>query len=289
MEDAAVLHPFYRGKIETTPKCCIRDFQDLGIWYTPGVSKPCLDIQEDPEKVYEFTNKWNTVAVVSDGTRVLGMGDIGPKAGMPVMEGKSLLYKHLGGVDGFPLMVDTKDPDKLIEFVKLVQPGLGGVNLEDIAQPKCFRILDIPSTVELGGTVRALDSEVRSDVLRRLEQIASGVAAAHGAAAQVAIQEGYPVLVNDAHATEVVQAALATGLPEVSLVEQPPEMGVEDFAVLASQVPGCYFCVGAGDRAWEHAFPHHHPSFRIDEQALPIGVAALSHAALALLRDGAGR
>ena len=142
MEDAMELHPFYRGKIETTLKCCIRDFNDFGIWYTPGVSKPCLDIKDDPEKVYEHTNKWNTVAVISDGTRVLGMGDIGPKAGMPVMEGKSLLYKYLGGVDGFPLMVDTKDPDKFIEFVKLVQPGLGGVNLEDIAQPKCFRILD---------------------------------------------------------------------------------------------------------------------------------------------------
>jgi malate dehydrogenase (oxaloacetate-decarboxylating) len=142
MEDAAVLHPFYRGKIETTLKCCIRDFNDFGIWYTPGVSKPCLDIKDDPEKAYEHTNKWNTVAVISDGTRVLGLGDIGPKAGLPVMEGKSLLYKYLGGVDGFPLMVDTKDPDKFIEFVKLVQPGLGGVNLEDIAQPKCFRILD---------------------------------------------------------------------------------------------------------------------------------------------------
>ena len=142
MEDAKVLHPFYRGKIQTTLKCCIRDFQDFGIWYTPGVSAPCLEIKDDPEKVYEYTNKWNTVAVISDGTRVLGMGDIGPKAGMPVMEGKSLLYKYLGGVDGFPLMVDTKDPDKFIEFVKLVQPGLGGVNLEDIAQPKCFRILD---------------------------------------------------------------------------------------------------------------------------------------------------
>ena len=142
MEDAMKLHPFYRGKIETTLKCCVRDFQDFGIWYTPGVSAPCLDIKDDPEKVYEYTNKGNTVAVISDGTRVLGMGDIGPKAGMPVMEGKSLLYKYLGGVDGFPLMVDTKDPDKFIEFVKLVQPGLGGVNLEDIAQPKCFRILD---------------------------------------------------------------------------------------------------------------------------------------------------
>jgi malate dehydrogenase (oxaloacetate-decarboxylating) len=142
MEDAMVLHPFYRGKIETTLKCCVRDFQDFGIWYTPGVSAPCLEIKDDPEKVYEHTNKWNTVAVISDGTRVLGMGDIGPKAGMPVMEGKSLLYKYLGGVDGFPLMVGTKDPDEFIQFVKLVQPGLGGVNLEDIAQPKCFRILD---------------------------------------------------------------------------------------------------------------------------------------------------
>jgi malate dehydrogenase (oxaloacetate-decarboxylating) len=142
MDDAMKLHPFYRGKIETTLKCCVRDFQDFGIWYTPGVSAPCLDIKDDPEKVYEHTNKGNTVAVISDGTRVLGMGDIGPKAGMPVMEGKSLLYKYLGGVDGFPLMVDTRDPDKFIEFVKLVQPGLGGINLEDIAQPKCFRILD---------------------------------------------------------------------------------------------------------------------------------------------------
>ncbi len=142
MEDAIKLHPFYRGKIETTLKCCVRDFQDFAIWYTPGVSKPCLEIQDDPEKAYEYTNKWNTVAVISDGTRVLGMGDIGPKAGLPVMEGKSLLYRYLGGVDGFPLMVDTKDPDRFIEFVKLVQPGIGGVNLEDIAQPKCFRILD---------------------------------------------------------------------------------------------------------------------------------------------------
>ncbi len=142
MADALELHPFYRGKIETTLKCCVRNFDDFAIWYTPGVSKPCLDIRDHPEKVYEHTNKWNTVAVVSDGTRVLGMGDIGPKAGMPVMEGKSLLYKYLGGVDGFPLMVDSKDPEEIIKVVKLLQPGLGGVNLEDISQPKCFYILD---------------------------------------------------------------------------------------------------------------------------------------------------
>ncbi len=142
MQDALELHPFYRGKIETTLKCAVRSFDDLAIWYTPGVSKPCLDIRDHPEKVYEHTNKWNTVAVVSDGTRVLGMGDIGPKAGMPVMEGKSLLYRYLGGVDGFPLMVDSKDPEDIIQVVKLLQPGLGGVNLEDISQPKCFYILD---------------------------------------------------------------------------------------------------------------------------------------------------
>ncbi|RPH58479.1 MAG: NADP-dependent malic enzyme, partial [Chloroflexi bacterium] len=142
MKDAMELHPFYRGKIETTLKCAVRDFNDFAIWYTPGVSKPCLDIRDNPDMVYEHTNKWNTVAVVSDGTRVLGMGDIGPKAGMPVMEGKSLLYKYLGGVDGFPLMVGSKDPEDIIKVVKLLQPGLGGVNLEDISNPKCFYILD---------------------------------------------------------------------------------------------------------------------------------------------------
>jgi malate dehydrogenase (oxaloacetate-decarboxylating) len=140
--DAMVLHPFYRGKIETTLKCCVRDFDDFAIWYTPGVAAPCRAIAEDPDLAYEYTNKWNTVAVVSDGTRVLGLGDIGPKAGLPVMEGKALLYKYLGGVDGVPIMLDTKDPDEIINTVRMLQPGFGGVNLEDISQPKCFYILD---------------------------------------------------------------------------------------------------------------------------------------------------
>ncbi len=140
--DAMILHPFYRGKIETTLKCAVRDFNDFAIWYTPGVAAPCRAIAADPELVYEHTNKWNTVAVVSDGTRVLGLGDIGPKAGLPVMEGKALLYKYLGGVDGVPIMLDTKDPDLIINTVLMLQPGFGGVNLEDISQPKCFRILD---------------------------------------------------------------------------------------------------------------------------------------------------
>ena len=170
--DAMRLHPYYRGKVEIALKCRVRDFNDFAIWYTPGVAAPCRAIAENPDLVYEFTHKWNTVAVVSDGTRVLGLGDIGPKAGLPVMEGKALLYKYLGGVDAWPIMLDTKDPDKIIETVLLIQPGFGGVNLEDLSQPKCFRILDtlrsraeIPvwhddqqgtATVTLAGLLNAL-------------------------------------------------------------------------------------------------------------------------------------
>lgn len=140
--DAMKLHPFYRGKTEVVLKCAVRDFNDFAIWYTPGVAAPCKAIQANPELVYEYTNKWNTIAVISDGTRVLGLGDIGPKAAMPVMEGKALLFKYLGGVDAVPICLDTKDPDRFIETVLLLQPSFGGVNLEDISQPKCFRILD---------------------------------------------------------------------------------------------------------------------------------------------------
>ena len=141
-EDAMRLHAFYRGKMQTALRCQVRDLHDFAIWYTPGVAAPCRAIAKDPSLVYELTSKWNTVAVISDGTRVLGLGDIGPKAGLPVMEGKALLYKYLGGVDAFPIMLDTKDPDKIIETVLMLQPSFGGVNLEDISQPKCFRILD---------------------------------------------------------------------------------------------------------------------------------------------------
>lgn len=140
--DAMLMHPFYKGKVEVALKSCVRDFDDFAIWYTPGVAAPCRAIEEDPELVYEHTHKGNTVAVVSDGTRVLGLGDIGPKAGLPVMEGKALLFKYLGGVDAWPIMLDTKDADKIIETVLLIQPGFGGINLEDLSQPKCFRILD---------------------------------------------------------------------------------------------------------------------------------------------------
>jgi malate dehydrogenase (oxaloacetate-decarboxylating) len=140
-EDAMKLHPFYKGKLETSPKCCIRDFDDFAIWYTPGVAEVCKDISKHPEKVFEHTNKGNTVAVVTDGTRILGLGDIGPEAGMPVMEGKCILFKYLGGVDAFPICLNTKDPEEIIRTVELLQPSFGGVNLEDLSQPKCFYIL----------------------------------------------------------------------------------------------------------------------------------------------------
>lgn len=139
---AIPMHSFYKGKIEVTPKCVIRSMKDFGIWYTPGVAKPCLEIRDDPEKAFEHTNKGNAVAVVSNGTRVLGLGNIGAQASMPVMEGKALLFKYLGGVDAYPICLDTLDPDKVIEIVKILQPSFGGINLEDIRKPDCFHVLD---------------------------------------------------------------------------------------------------------------------------------------------------
>ncbi|HYB69835.1 MAG TPA: NADP-dependent malic enzyme [Candidatus Bathyarchaeia archaeon] len=141
-EQALRLHAFYRGKLQVLPKCAIRDLSDLAVWYSPGVAAPCRAIQADPELVYRHTNKGNCIAIVSDGTRVLGLGDIGPEAGLPVMEGKAMLFKYLGGIDAVPVCLATKDPDELIRTVELLQPAFGGINLEDIAQPKCFRVLD---------------------------------------------------------------------------------------------------------------------------------------------------
>jgi len=171
-EIAPDYHAFYQGKVEVMPKCAIRSLQDFSIWYTPGVAEACLQIEKDKEKAYELTSKWNYVAVVSDGTRVLGLGDIGGQAGMPVMEGKALIFKYLGGVDAFPICLSTKDPDEVIQAVKWIEPSFGGINLEDFSKPKCFYILEklraempIPvwhddqqgtAAVILAGTINAL-------------------------------------------------------------------------------------------------------------------------------------
>lgn len=135
-------HPFYRGKIETIAKCAIRTVQDFGIWYSPGVAEPCIAIAKNKDLSFEYTSRWNFVAVVSDCSRVLGLGNIGAEAGLPVMEGKALLYKYLGGVDSFPLVLGTQKQEDITNVCKWIAPGIGGINLEDIEKPKCYNILD---------------------------------------------------------------------------------------------------------------------------------------------------
>ena len=143
-------HEFYKGKIESVPKCSINSYDDFAVWYTPGVAEPCKEISNNTAKVYDHTNKGNNIAIISDGSRVLGLGDIGPHAGLPVMEGKSLLFKYLGGVDATPIMLNTKDKDEIIKICKNISPSFGGINLEDIASPKCFEILDeLRSSLEI--------------------------------------------------------------------------------------------------------------------------------------------
>ena len=139
---ASPMHRFYEGKMQVIPKCAIRSVDDFAVWYTPGVAAPCREIQADADKSFELTNRWNSVAVVSDGTRVLGLGDIGPEAALPVMEGKALLFKYLGGVDAFPICLRTKDPDEIVRIIKVLEPSFGGINLEDIEKPKCFGVLE---------------------------------------------------------------------------------------------------------------------------------------------------
>ena len=136
------LHRRYGGKMQTILKCPIRDERDFAIWYTPGVAAPCKAIQANPDESFELTNRANSIAILSDGTRVLGLGNIGPTAGLPVMEGKALLFKILGGIDAIPICVRTRSEDELIRVAEMIEPTFGGINLEDIAQPKCFRVLD---------------------------------------------------------------------------------------------------------------------------------------------------
>jgi malate dehydrogenase (oxaloacetate-decarboxylating) len=204
-ENAMIMHPYYHGKMQTVPRCIVRDINDFSIWYSPGVAEPCKAIKEEVNKVYDLTNKWNTIAVVSDGSRVLGLGDIGPEAAMPVMEGKALLFKYLGGVDAVPICLDTKDPEEIIRTVKILQPSYGGINLEDISNPKCFYILDtlrrecrIPvwhddqqgtAAVTLAGIINAL--KVVGKDKTKVKVVMVGVGAANVAIIRLMLAAGF--------------------------------------------------------------------------------------------------
>ena len=171
-EESLRMHYQWKGKIRMESAVPVRDRNELSLAYTPGVAQPCLEIQKNPDLSYELTRRWNTVAVITDGTAVLGLGDIGPEAGMPVMEGKCVLFKEFGNVDAIPLCVRTKDVDRFVEAVSLIGGSFGGINLEDIAAPRCFEIerklkenLDIPvfhddqhgtAVVVLSGVLNAM-------------------------------------------------------------------------------------------------------------------------------------
>ncbi len=203
-EDAMKLHAFYRGKMQTVLKCQVRGLEDFAIYYTPGVAEPCRAIKADESRFHELTNRWNTIAVVSDCTRVLGLGDIGPKAGYPVMEGKCLLFKYLGGVDAVPICLGTKDPDEIIQAVLWLQPSFAGINLEDISNPKCFYILDelrkraeIPvwhddqqgtATVMLAGLINAL--KIVGKKIKDVRIVLNGSGAANVACARLLFTYG---------------------------------------------------------------------------------------------------
>lgn len=150
-EEALQLHEVHQGKLAVSLKVDIETKHDLSLAYTPGVAEPCMEIAQDREQVYRYTGKGNAVAIVTDGTAVLGLGDIGPEAALPVMEGKACLFKRFGGVDAYPICLNTKDPEEIVRAVQLIAPGFGGINLEDISAPRCFEIeerlietLDIP-------------------------------------------------------------------------------------------------------------------------------------------------
>ena len=185
-------HAEWKGKIEITARAAVDSAEALSIAYTPGVAAPCLEIQKNPEKSYELTRRWNTVAVVTDGTAVLGLGDIGPEAGMPVMEGKCVLFKAFGDVDAFPLCVRTHDVDEIVRTVSLLAGSFGGMNLEDIAAPRCFEIekklkecCDIPifhddqhgtAVITLAGLMNAL--KVVGKKIEDVKIVTSGAGAA---------------------------------------------------------------------------------------------------------------
>lgn len=198
-------HAQWRGKLEIVSRAELKDYADLAIAYTPGVAEPCLAIKQTPELSFELTRRWNTVAVITDGTAVLGLGNIGPEAGMPVMEGKCILFKEFGGVDAIPLCVRSKTPDEFVNTVSMIAGSFGGINLEDIGAPRCFEIeeklkkaCDIPvfhddqhgtATVVLSGIRNAL--KITGKKPEDVKIAMSGAGAAGTAIAKLLLHAGF--------------------------------------------------------------------------------------------------
>lgn len=203
-EESLKYHEQQKGKIEVISRVEVKDSKDLSLAYTPGVAQPCLEIQKDPDKAYMYTRRWNTIAVVSDGTAVLGLGDIGPLGSLPVMEGKAVLFKTFGDVDAFPIILNTKDPDEIVNIVSKISLSFGGINLEDISAPRCFEIeqklkklVDIPvfhddqhgtAVVVLSGLINAL--KIVDKKLEDLKIVMSGAGAAGVAITKLLLSSG---------------------------------------------------------------------------------------------------
>ncbi len=208
-EKALLLHEQWNGKLETTAKCKVASREDLALAYTPGVAEPCKVIAKDPEAVYKYTLKSNTVAVISDGSAVLGLGNIGPHAAMPVMEGKAVLFKEFADVNAFPICLDTQDTEEIIETCVRIAPAFGGINLEDISAPRCFEIerrlnelLDIPvfhddqhgtAIVVLSGIINAL--KVVGKEKENCRVVVNGAGSAGIAITKMLLNYGFPNII----------------------------------------------------------------------------------------------
>lgn len=208
-EQSLLLHSEKRGKIEVVSTVSVKNKEDLSLAYTPGVAAPCLAIQEEPERSFELTRRWNLCLVVTDGTAVLGLGDIGPEAGMPVMEGKCILFKEFGDVDAFPLCIKSKDVDEIVRTIQLISGSFGGINLEDISAPRCFEIekrlqdvCDIPvfhddqhgtAIVTLAGLTNAM--KLVNKQPEQVRVVINGAGAAAISIARLLSQAGYQNLV----------------------------------------------------------------------------------------------
>jgi len=287
------------GKIEMRSKVPVKTRDDLSMAYTPGVARICQAIADDPESAWNLTIKQNTVAVVSDGTAVLGLGDIGPKAAMPVMEGKALLFKEFGGVDAWPLCLDTKDPDEIVAIVKAIAPGFGGINLEDISAPRCFEIeqrlraeLDIPvfhddqhgtAIVVLAALLNAL--KVVGKRIEDVKVVTTGAGAAGVAVSDILLNAGVKTVIGCDHEGAIYEGR--AGLNEVKAAfaqrTNPDRLQGSSDEVLAGadvflglSVPGAVSVAGIESMADDAiVFAMANPTPEIAPEDLPPGKVAV--------------